>query len=125
MLKASLVATLLDEPSSRGEELAALPNAVEWLEVRADLIGDPDVEWLRRRFRGRLIYTLQSRAEGGRAGDDPPDRAGRLQRLDAGRHEEKVTRLERIFERLDASPRGKKCKGMEGLIEELRKASSS
>ena len=78
MLKASLVATLLDEPSSRGEELAALPNAVEWLEVRADLIGDPDVEWLRRRFRGRLIYTLQSRAEGGRAGDDPADRMGRL-----------------------------------------------
>jgi len=29
-----------------------------------------------------------------------------------------VTRLERIFETLDASPRGKKCVGMEGLIEE-------
>jgi len=78
MLKATLVATLLDEPSSRGEELAALPNTVEWLEVRADLIGDPDVEWLRRRFPGRLIYTLRSHAEGGRAGRDPGDRAGRL-----------------------------------------------
>src|SRR5262249_31215077 len=29
-----------------------------------------------------------------------------------------VTRLEQIFERLDTSPRGKKCKGMEGLVEE-------
>src|SRR5712691_2399730 len=78
MLKATLVATLMDEPSSRGDELAALPNTVEWLEVRADLIGDPDVEWLRHRFRGGLIYTLRSRGEGGRAGDDPSDRTGRL-----------------------------------------------
>ena len=29
-----------------------------------------------------------------------------------------VERLERIFERHDVNPRGKKCKGMEGLIEE-------
>jgi ferritin-like metal-binding protein YciE len=29
-----------------------------------------------------------------------------------------VERLERIFKKLDASPKGKKCKGMEGLIEE-------
>ena len=29
-----------------------------------------------------------------------------------------VARLEKIFERLDASPKGKKCAAMEGLIEE-------
>jgi ferritin-like metal-binding protein YciE len=29
-----------------------------------------------------------------------------------------VTRLEKIFEGLDTSPKGKKCKGMEGLLEE-------
>ena len=29
-----------------------------------------------------------------------------------------VQRLERIFEMLDESPKGKKCKGMEGLVEE-------
>src|SRR6476661_6526269 len=29
-----------------------------------------------------------------------------------------VGRLEKIFEGLDASPKGKKCKAMEGLIEE-------
>jgi ferritin-like metal-binding protein YciE len=32
--------------------------------------------------------------------------------------EEHVARLERIFTELDESPRGKKCVGMEGLIEE-------
>ena len=32
--------------------------------------------------------------------------------------EVQVERLEQIFESLDASPRGKKCVGMEGLIEE-------
>src|SRR5688572_132138 len=32
--------------------------------------------------------------------------------------EQQVQRLEQIFQRLGASPRGKKCKGMEGLIEE-------
>ena len=29
-----------------------------------------------------------------------------------------VARLERIFKKLETSPKGKKCKGMEGLIEE-------
>jgi ferritin-like metal-binding protein YciE len=31
---------------------------------------------------------------------------------------EQVQRLEQIFETLGASPKGKKCKGMEGLLEE-------
>ncbi len=31
---------------------------------------------------------------------------------------EHVARLEQIFEQLGTSPRGKKCKGMEGLLEE-------
>src|SRR5256885_1130858 len=32
--------------------------------------------------------------------------------------EEQIERLDTIFEQLDESPRGKKCKGMEGLLEE-------
>ncbi len=32
--------------------------------------------------------------------------------------EEQVKRLEKIFEELGESPRGKKCKGMEGVLEE-------
>jgi ferritin-like metal-binding protein YciE len=34
--------------------------------------------------------------------------------------EEHVARLDRVFEELEASPRGKKCVGMEGLIEEAK-----
>ena len=33
---------------------------------------------------------------------------------------EHVNRLEQIFEKLEVSPRGKKCKAMEGLIAEGR-----
>ncbi len=32
--------------------------------------------------------------------------------------EEQINRLDRIFEELEESPRGKKCKGMEGLLQE-------
>jgi ferritin-like metal-binding protein YciE len=32
--------------------------------------------------------------------------------------ERHVERLDKIFQQLDASPRGKKCKGMEGIIED-------
>ena len=35
-----------------------------------------------------------------------------------GQTEKHVERIERIFSNLDGSPRGKKCVGMEGLIEE-------
>src|ERR1700724_610435 len=46
-------------------ELAAGLDGVEWLEVRADVLGDLDPEPLRRLFPGKLLYTLRSRAEGG------------------------------------------------------------
>lgn len=78
MADASLIATLSAPPSAGGVELRALPDSVGWLEVRADLAGDLDPLWLRGRFRGRLLYSLRSRAEGG-ACDDSPDR--RRQRL--------------------------------------------
>ena len=61
MAHASLIATLLDSPSLDGADLAALPSTVEWLEVRADRVGDIDPEWLRSHFRGRLIYALRTR----------------------------------------------------------------
>jgi 3-dehydroquinate dehydratase/shikimate dehydrogenase len=31
---------------------------VDWLEVRADRVGDIDPEWLRDHFKGRLVYSL-------------------------------------------------------------------
>jgi len=74
--QATIVATLADPPTE--EALASLPVEVGCLEVRADLVGDLDIDWLRDRFAGRLLYTLRSRAEGGRGGDDPEDRRQRL-----------------------------------------------
>ena len=75
MAHASLIATLFDSPSVDGADLAALPESVEWLEVRADRVGDIDPEWLRNHFKGRLLYSL--RTENGR--DQFANRAQRLQ----------------------------------------------
>jgi Domain of unknown function (DUF892) len=49
-------------------------------------------------------------------------KAAQSENLEAAFHleqtREHVSRLEEIFEDLDESPKGRKCKGMEGLIEE-------
>ena len=70
MARASLIATLIEPPSIGGADLTALPDAVEWLEVRADVVGDIDPDWLRDHFKGKLLYSLRS-------GDEP----NRLERL--------------------------------------------
>lgn len=75
MAHASLIATLFEPPSLDGADLAALPDSVEWLEVRADRVGDIDPEWLRSHFKGRLLYAL--RTEDGR--DQFSNRTQRLQ----------------------------------------------
>ena len=54
-----------------GAELTALSDAVEWLEVRADVVGDIDPDWLRSHFKGRLLYALRTH----------DDSLNRLQRL--------------------------------------------
>ena len=64
-MKPSLVASITTPPSADGAEIRRLPEGVGFLEVRADLVGDLDPDWLRQRFAGELIYTLRSRAEGG------------------------------------------------------------
>jgi 3-dehydroquinate dehydratase/shikimate dehydrogenase len=73
-----LVAALTTPPSADGRELATLPEAVQWLEVRADLVGDVSPDWLRSHFHGRLLYTLRSRAEGGAGTDSRQERRARL-----------------------------------------------
>jgi 3-dehydroquinate dehydratase/shikimate dehydrogenase len=60
MPRASLIATLFEPPSPDGAELTALPDSVEWLEVRADRVGDIDPEWLRDHFKGRLLYAFRT-----------------------------------------------------------------
>jgi len=77
--KATLIATLTAPPS---RELDGLADA-DWLEVRADLLGDLDPAPVRRIFAGRLLYTLRSRAEGGAFEGSPERRKRRL--LDAAR----------------------------------------
>lgn len=74
-----LIATLVAAPSASGAELDALPAEVTWLEVRADLVGDLDPGWLRNHFRGRLLYSLRSRKEGGAFSDSREERQRRLE----------------------------------------------
>lgn len=74
--RATLVATLTSPPSE--EALATLSGTADWLEVRADLVGDLDPSALRERFGGRLLYTLRSRDEGGRADAGAARRGERL-----------------------------------------------
>jgi 3-dehydroquinate dehydratase/shikimate dehydrogenase len=78
MREAALVAVVTSPPSPAGEEIASLPPAVHWLEVRADLTGDLDPDWLRGRFRGALLYSLRSRAEGGAFAGSAAERRARL-----------------------------------------------
>ena len=80
---ASLIATLTTPLTS---ELAAGLDGVEWLEVRADVLGDVDPEPLRRLFPGKLLYTLRSRAEGGFFEGSPERRKRRLLEA-AGRYD--------------------------------------
>lgn len=80
MIKATLVATLLTPPSPGSQELSAIPAPVEWVEVRADVTGDLDPDWLRGRFRGRLLYALRSLAEGGSFAGTFDERHARLKR---------------------------------------------
>jgi 3-dehydroquinate dehydratase/shikimate dehydrogenase len=88
MSEASLIATLVVPPSAGGAELAALPDAVDWLEVRSDLVGDLNPEWLRNHFRGRLQYSLRGSDEGGKSRDSVDQRHRRL--AEAASHYDRV-----------------------------------
>ncbi|ETX03817.1 type I 3-dehydroquinate dehydratase [Candidatus Entotheonella palauensis] len=78
--QALLVATLNTPSCSSGTPLATLPDAVQWVEVRADMAGDLDPIRLRRHFCGPLLYTLRSQAEGGMGGGVADNRRARLLR---------------------------------------------
>ncbi len=79
MTKASLIASLISPPSATGVEIAAVPDCVDWLEVRSDLIGEISAEWLRTHFKGRLLYSYRNGEEGGRPSDSLAERHRRLQ----------------------------------------------
>jgi 3-dehydroquinate dehydratase/shikimate dehydrogenase len=93
MSEATLVATLGVPPSARREEFGELPAAVQWLEVQADRVGDPDTDWLRSHFRGSLLYMLRSKDQGGSFEGD-----GRLRR-------ERLVRASRHYDLVDLETR--------------------
>lgn len=74
-----MVAVLGSAPDPGGAELRALAGRVDSLEVRADLVGDLDVHWLRQQFSGTLVYALRSVEQGGQFRGDRADRHARLQ----------------------------------------------
>jgi len=63
MPTARLIATVTCQADL--DSVDSLVGKAEILEVRADLVGDQDADWIRDRFDGELLYTLRSRAEGG------------------------------------------------------------
>jgi 3-dehydroquinate dehydratase / shikimate dehydrogenase len=65
MTEVAIVATLTTPLKYAGEELFSLPITVKWLQVRADVVGDINPDWLRKHFDGKLIYTLRSQEEHG------------------------------------------------------------
>ena len=69
--------------------MLAIARSCEWLEVRADLIGDLDPAWIRRFFPGRLLYSLRSRDFGGEFDGSDHDRVSRL--AGAARHYDMVS----------------------------------
>jgi 3-dehydroquinate dehydratase/shikimate dehydrogenase len=77
--RAAVVAVLSSAPDRDGAALRTLSGRVDSLEVRADLVGDLDVRWLRQQFSGHLIYTLRSVDEGGRFSGGRAERNARLQ----------------------------------------------
>jgi 3-dehydroquinate dehydratase / shikimate dehydrogenase len=48
------------------------------LQVRADFVGDIDLDWLRKHFGGKLMYTLRSREENGAFAGSARQRQQRL-----------------------------------------------
>ncbi|MFJ5837212.1 hypothetical protein ACIQGO_10655 [Streptomyces shenzhenensis] len=86
--RARLVAVAAEPEDLTPRALRGLTGVADELEIRADLVGDPDPSRLRRYFRGRLTYSLRSARHGGRSAAGPVERHTRL--LRAADHYERV-----------------------------------
>ncbi|MFF4865617.1 hypothetical protein ACFY3J_28600 [Streptomyces sp. NPDC001231] len=78
--RARLVAVAAEPEDLTPRCLRRLAEVADELEVRADLVGDPDPSRLRRHFRGPLTYSLRSARHGGRSTVGPVERRTRLLR---------------------------------------------
>jgi len=76
--RATLVASVTTLSDGGFAPAASELEGVDWLEIRADLVGDLDATRLARLFPGKLLYTLRSRAEGGAFEGSPERRKRRL-----------------------------------------------
>jgi 3-dehydroquinate dehydratase/shikimate dehydrogenase len=82
--RATMVATVAEPAALEPRALAALAGRADWLELRADRVGDVPAERLRAAFPGRLLYTLRSRAEGGAFAGPREARRRRIAAASAG-----------------------------------------
>ncbi len=78
--RARLVAVATEPEDLSSARLRGLDGVAEAVEVRADLVGDPDPGRLRKYFSGTLTYCLRTRAHGGGRGVGPAERFTRLLR---------------------------------------------
>ena len=113
MTQTSLIATLLTPPSPNSVELTALPDSVQWLEVRADLVGELDPDWLRDHFPGRLSYAFANDS----IANNPIDRHERLIAA-AKRYDRVELEADRDFtpEVLSAVPQEKRLVSWHGRV---------
>lgn len=74
----TISAALAEIPVPDPAALRSLRGRVDWLEVRADLIGDPDPGPLRANFGGRLQYSLRGLDHGGQFTGTTRSRRARL-----------------------------------------------
>ncbi len=83
--------------------------------MKANSLHDLYVMELKDLYDGenRIIKALPKMAE---AASSPELRSAFQQHLEQTRRH--VERLEQIFQKLDESPKGQKCKGLEGIIDE-------
>jgi len=98
--RARMVAVLTDPAELTSTHLVSLNATVDGLEVRADLVGDLDPQWLRRHFTGSLIYRLSTPAQSGHLRSGASTRHARLLRaaaqydlIDLGWNEDLVPEL--------------------------------
>ncbi|MFB7497678.1 type I 3-dehydroquinate dehydratase [Streptomyces sp. NPDC056161] len=78
--RARLVAVAAEPEDLTPHRLRGLAGLADELEIRADLVGDPDPARLRRHFPGPLTYALRSTRQGGRSAAGPVARRTRLLR---------------------------------------------
>ncbi|WP_256102323.1 hypothetical protein [Streptomyces sp. Ncost-T10-10d] len=78
--RAHMVAVVTQPEDLTAPRLRGLAGVADALEVRADLVGDPDPHRLRRHFTGPVTYSLRSPRHGGRSAAGPVERRTRLLR---------------------------------------------